>query len=62
VNASTAFVAGAPGDGAKKADLPAPRAIRLCIGTPRTRAGLEQALSRLAEALAERTTTARAVV
>jgi DNA-binding transcriptional MocR family regulator len=62
VNAATAFAAGAPGDGAKKADLPAPRAIRLCIGTPRTRAGLEQALSRLAEALAERTTTARAVV
>ena len=53
VNASTAFSVG---------DEAAPRAIRLCLGTPRTRAGLEQALARIAEALAGRTTAARAVV
>ncbi|PYR70566.1 MAG: PLP-dependent aminotransferase family protein [Acidobacteria bacterium] len=53
VNASTAFSVGDEG---------APRAIRLCLGTPRTRAGLEQALARIAEALAGRTMAARAVV
>ena len=39
-----------------------PRAVRLCIGTPRTRAGLEQALARVVAALADRTPAARAVV
>jgi DNA-binding transcriptional MocR family regulator len=39
-----------------------PRAVRLCLGTPRTRAGLEQALARVAECLADRTPAARAVV
>jgi DNA-binding transcriptional MocR family regulator len=53
VNASTAFSVG---------DEAAPRAIRLCLGTPRTRAGLEYALARIAETLAGRATAARAVV
>jgi len=39
-----------------------PRAVRLCLGTPRTRAGLEQALTRVAECLLERAPAARAVV
>jgi len=39
-----------------------PRAVRLCIGTPRTRAGLEQALARVVTALADRAPAARAVV
>jgi DNA-binding transcriptional MocR family regulator len=39
-----------------------PRAVRLCLGTPRTRAGLEQALTRVAECLADRAPAARAVV
>jgi DNA-binding transcriptional MocR family regulator len=39
-----------------------PRAVRVCIGTPRTRAGLEQALTRVAECLADRSPSARAVV
>jgi DNA-binding transcriptional MocR family regulator len=39
-----------------------PRAVRLCIGTPRTRAGLEQALARVVATLAEREPVARAVV
>jgi DNA-binding transcriptional MocR family regulator len=39
-----------------------PRAVRLCLGTPRTRAGLEQALTRVAECLADRAPSARAVV
>jgi DNA-binding transcriptional MocR family regulator len=39
-----------------------PRAVRLCIGTPRTRAGLEQALARVVAALADRVPVARAVV
>ena len=37
------------------------RAVRLCIGTPRTRAGLEQALARVVAALADRAPAARAV-
>jgi len=39
-----------------------PRAVRLCLGTPRTRAGLEQALTRVAECLQDRAPAARAVV
>src|SRR5687767_4963274 len=39
-----------------------PRAVRLCVGTPRTRAGLEQALTRVAECLSDRAPAARAVV
>ncbi|MBI4264212.1 MAG: winged helix-turn-helix transcriptional regulator [Acidobacteria bacterium] len=35
---------------------------RLCLGTPRTRAGLEEALTRVAAELADRTSAARAVV
>jgi DNA-binding transcriptional MocR family regulator len=62
VNAATAFAISVTNDGAKKGDQPAPRAIRLCVGTPRTRAGLEQALMRVAETLAERSPAARAVV
>jgi DNA-binding transcriptional MocR family regulator len=53
VNAATAF---------SVADQPSPRAIRLCLGTPRTRAGLEQALRRIVETLVERAPAARAVV
>jgi DNA-binding transcriptional MocR family regulator len=39
-----------------------PRGVRLCLGTPRTRAGLEQALTRVCEALREPGLAARAVV
>lgn len=39
-----------------------PNAIRLCIGTPRTRAGMEQAVTRVICALAEKAPAARAVV
>ena len=39
-----------------------PRGVRLCLGTPRTRAGLEQALTRVVAALADPGLTARAVV
>ena len=39
-----------------------PRGVRLCLGTPRTRAGLEQALTRVVEALNERAPLARAVI
>jgi DNA-binding transcriptional MocR family regulator len=39
-----------------------PRAVRVCLGTPRTRAGLEEALTRIASALSDRTLPARAVV
>jgi DNA-binding transcriptional MocR family regulator len=39
-----------------------PRAVRLCLGTPRTRASLELALTRVAECLQDRAPTARAVV
>jgi DNA-binding transcriptional MocR family regulator len=38
------------------------RAVRLCIGTPTTRAGLEQALARVVAALADKVPVARAVV
>ena len=41
---------------------PAPRAVRLCLGTPRTRAGLELALGRVVECLMDRAPAARAVV
>jgi DNA-binding transcriptional MocR family regulator len=53
VNASTAF---------SVSDQPSPRAIRLCLGTPRTRAGLEHALTRVVTALSERAPATRAVV
>jgi DNA-binding transcriptional MocR family regulator len=39
-----------------------PRAIRLCLGTPRTRAGLEQALTRVVDTLSDRAPAARVVV
>lgn len=39
-----------------------PRGIRLCIGTPRTRGGLEQALGRVSDALRDRAPAARIVV
>jgi DNA-binding transcriptional MocR family regulator len=39
-----------------------PKAVRLCLGTPRTRGTLEQALVRVGECLMDRTPTARAVV
>jgi DNA-binding transcriptional MocR family regulator len=39
-----------------------PRAVRLCLGTPRTRAGLEQALTIVADTLADSAPAARAVV
>jgi DNA-binding transcriptional MocR family regulator len=39
-----------------------PRAVRVCLGTPRTRAGLEEALTRIAGTLADRSLPARAVV
>jgi DNA-binding transcriptional MocR family regulator len=38
-----------------------PRAIRLCLGTPRTRAGLEQALALVRATLSSQPLTARAV-
>jgi DNA-binding transcriptional MocR family regulator len=47
VNASTEFSCGEQ----------QPRAVRLCLGTPRTRAGLEQALTRVAETLVDRVPT-----
>jgi DNA-binding transcriptional MocR family regulator len=39
-----------------------PRGVRLCLGTLRTRAGLEQALTRVVDTLAARPLAARAVV
>jgi DNA-binding transcriptional MocR family regulator len=39
-----------------------PRAVRIALGTPRTRAGLEDALTRVAAALGDRTPAARIVV
>ena len=39
-----------------------PKAVRLCLGTPRTRGSLEQALTRVGECLMDRAPTARAVV
>jgi DNA-binding transcriptional MocR family regulator len=39
-----------------------PRAVRLCIGTPRTRAGLEQAINRVLDSLRDRAPAARVVV
>lgn len=39
-----------------------PRAVRICLGTPRTRAGLELALERVANVLSERVPAARVVV
>jgi DNA-binding transcriptional MocR family regulator len=39
-----------------------PRGVRLCLGTPRTRAGLEHALTRVCAALREPGLAARAVV
>jgi len=52
VNASSEFAVGPE----------QPKAVRLCLGTPRTRASLEQALTRVAECLMDRAPTARAVV
>lgn len=52
LNASTEFAAGDQ----------QPRGVRICLGTPRTRPGLEQALTRIVHALAERPVAARAVV
>src|SRR5215208_3080056 len=51
VNASTQFAAG---------DQP-PRAVRVCLGPPRTRAGLEQALAIVRQTLASQPLAARAV-
>jgi DNA-binding transcriptional MocR family regulator len=51
VNASHEFAAG---------DVP-PHAVRLCVGTPRTRAGLEQALARVCDALRDRVPASRVV-
>ena len=39
-----------------------PRGVRIALGTPRTRAGLEDALTRVAAALGDRTPAARVVV
>jgi DNA-binding transcriptional MocR family regulator len=52
LNASSEFAAG----------IEQPKAVRLCIGTPRTRATLEQALARVSECLMDRAPAARAVV
>jgi DNA-binding transcriptional MocR family regulator len=52
LNASSEFAAGAE----------QPKAVRVCLGTPRTRATLEQALTRVGECLLDRAPTARAVV
>ena len=51
INASTNFATGDP----------QPRAVRLCLGTPRTRAGLEQALTLLRDTLISQPLAARAV-
>jgi DNA-binding transcriptional MocR family regulator len=40
----------------------APRGVRLCVGTPRTRAGLEQALTRVVDSLRDRAPASRVVV
>jgi DNA-binding transcriptional MocR family regulator len=52
LNASSEFAVG----------VEQPKAVRLCIGTPRTRATLEQALTRVSECLIDRAPAARAVV
>jgi DNA-binding transcriptional MocR family regulator len=39
-----------------------PPAVRLCLGTPRTRPGLEEALTRIVNTLADRALPDRAVV
>jgi DNA-binding transcriptional MocR family regulator len=52
LNASSEFAVG----------IEQPKAVRLCIGTPRTRATLEQALTRVSECLMDRAPAARAVV
>jgi DNA-binding transcriptional MocR family regulator len=52
LNASSEFAVG----------MEQPKAVRLCIGTPRTRATLEQALTRVSECLMDRAPAARAVV
>ena len=39
-----------------------PRGVRLCVGTPRTRAGLEQALNRIVDAVRDRVPASRIVV
>lgn len=52
LNPSTQFAVG---------DQP-PRAVRLCLGPPRTRPALEHALTRVAEAITDRSSAARVVV
>jgi len=52
VNASSEFAVGTE----------EPKAVRICLGTPRTRASLELALTRVAECINERAPAARAVV
>jgi len=52
LNASSEFAA---------TDQP-PRGVRICLGTPRTRAGLEIALTRVVQALADKPMASRAVV
>jgi DNA-binding transcriptional MocR family regulator len=52
LNASSEFAIGAE----------QPGAVRLCLGTPRTRGSLEQALTRVGECLLDRMPAARAVV
>ena len=52
LNASSEFAVGAD----------EPKAVRLCLGTPRTRASLEQALIRVNDCLTDRAPAARAVV
>jgi DNA-binding transcriptional MocR family regulator len=52
LNASTEFAVGEH----------QPRAVRLCLGTPRTRAGLEQALTRVVESLTDRAAANRFAV
>ena len=39
-----------------------PRAVRICVGTPRTRGGLEQAIGRVVDALRDRAPATRVVV
>jgi DNA-binding transcriptional MocR family regulator len=52
LNASSEFAVGAE----------QPRAVRVCLGTPRTRGSLEQALARVSDCLLDGAPTARAVV
>lgn len=62
LNSSSEFAVGPSAVAAAKVDDQPPRAVRLCLGTPRTRAGLEQALGRVVATLRDRAPGTRVVV